>query len=289
MNLNIIFSILFASGLFIILRLFSLKGVNNFYGIVINYFIAATCSFLNNWQQNIIQLPGAIDYLTISFSIGFLFIVVFLLTARVTQVSGVGIASVAAKLSMVIPITLGVYLYHDSMPVLKIIGLVLALVAVSVINLKDSNEHKHKNSSYLLPFILFIGCGLVDSSIKFAQHYYISDENRQLFIMTLFGSAGLIGAIKMVYDVTLKGKKISINDLIGGASLGTCNYLSLFFLIRSFEFPGAQSSQVFAMVNLGVVIFSSLWAIILFKEHLNKFKIAGLLIAVGAIITLYFS
>ncbi len=288
MNLNIFLSIFFASGLFVILRYFGKTGVNNFHGIVINYFAAAGCSFLNQPKDNIRHFTETAGFLPVSFSIGFLFIVVFLLTAHVTQVSGVGVSSVASKLSMVIPISAGIFLYQENMSVQKLTGLALALMAVSVINLQDRKVHTSLKTVILLPFILFIGCGLVDTSIKFAQHYYISDANRQLFIMSLFGSAGLIGLLKLLYDRIKKDSKISRKSVAGGIILGICNYLSLYFLIRSFEYPGAESSKVFAFVNVGVVILSMVWATFIFQEPLNKFKVTGIFLSISAILILYF-
>ena len=288
MNLNIFLSIFFASGLFVILRYFEKTGVDNFHGIVINYFAAAGCSFLNQLNSNIGHISETAGFLPVSFSIGFLFIVVFLLTAHVTQVSGIGVASVASKLSMVIPISAGVLLYQESLSVPKLTGLGLALTAVSVINLQDRKGHSTEKKAILLPIILFLGCGLVDTSIKYAQQYYISDANRHLFIMSLFGSAGVIGLLKLLYDRVISGRKISRKSAAGGILLGVCNYLSLYFLIRSFEYPGAESSKVFAFVNVGVVILSMVWALLIFREPLNKFKVAGIFLSISAILILYF-
>jgi len=288
MNLNILICILFTSGLFIILRSFSKWGIDNFQGIVFNYFVAGSCALLHDFNNNVLYFPECRPFIPVSLGIGLMFILVFMLTAKVTQVAGVGVASVASKLSMVIPITAGVMLYHDGMGFQKIAGLVLALAAVFLINLTQKGEDKKAGNSWFLPVVLFIGCGIVDTSIKFSQHFYMTDHTRHLMIMCMFFSAGILGFMKLVYEVLFRKMKINLKNAGGGLILGTCNYLSIFFLIRSFEFPGAESSKVFAMVNLGVVLFCTAWAVVIYREQLNKFKITGLLIAVSAIIILYF-
>lgn len=287
MNKFIFLSILFASGLFVILRFFSKKGIDNFHGIVVNYFVASAFSFFNSPFENWIYLTSIKEFLPASFLIGFLFIVVFLFTAKVTQTAGIGIASVSSKLSLVIPVIAGVILYNESMQFQKIIGLLLALLSVLIIN-KNTNQQKgNVAGSFLLPLGLFLGCGTVDTAIKFAQHYYMTDQNRQLLIMCMFASAGILGLIKIIFDWIKFRRRISIKSIWGGILLGVCNYYSLYFLIRSFEFEGAESSSVFAMVNLGVVLLSAFWAVVVFKEKFNKFKIAGMVISLFAIYTLY--
>jgi len=288
MDINILLCIFFSSGLFVILRLFARYKVDNFQGIVINYFTAAGFSLFSNLGHNLDHIHECLGFFHITLLVGFLFIVVFMLTAKVTQAYGVGVSSVASKLSMVIPITLGLFLYNEGMALPKIAGLILALVAVVVVNIQEKNSVSAKNA-LLLPVILFIGCGLVDSSIKFTQHHFISDSNRQLFIMCTFGSAGLIGIAKLVYDLAVLKKPFIRNSWFGGLALGACNYYSLFFFIRSFETDGAESSRVFALVNLGVVVLCTVWAVVLFREKINRYKMTGIILSIAAILTLFFA
>ncbi|MGY0406629.1 EamA family transporter, partial [Pseudoalteromonas sp. SYSU M81241] len=62
--------------------------------------------------------------------LGVLFIVIFNLMAKTAQVSGVSAASVATKMSLAIPVIVGVLLYGEHLSILQIIGIILALVAV---------------------------------------------------------------------------------------------------------------------------------------------------------------
>jgi drug/metabolite transporter (DMT)-like permease len=289
MNLDILLTILFTSGLFLVLRGFSKFRVDNFHGIVVNYFTAAACSFFQKFHEDLTQLPECSKFIHITFMTGFLFIVVFLLTAKVTQEYGVGVSSIAAKLSMVIPIFAGVYLYNESMQLLKIGGLIMAVIAVMLVNLQDAKNKKGGVSTFIMPLILFIGCGLVDTSIKYTQHHFISDANRQVFIMCMFGCAGILGLIKLLYDRVRFKKRIGIRSIAGGIILGACNYYSLYFLIRCFESPGAESSKIFAIVNLGVVITCSVIAALFFSESVNRYKVSGILLSVAAILTLYYA
>ena len=61
--------------------------------------------------------------------LGVLFIVIFNLMARTSQQLGVSVASVATKMSLVIPVLAGLLLYGEELNFLKVAGIATALVA----------------------------------------------------------------------------------------------------------------------------------------------------------------
>jgi multidrug transporter EmrE-like cation transporter len=64
------------------------------------------------------------------------------------------------------------------------------------------------------------------------------------------------------------------------------NYFSLLFLVMVLESPGIESSLAFALSNVMVVLISTTFAILLFKEKLTRVNIAGLILAVSSILIL---
>ena len=134
--------------------------------------------------------------------------------------------------------------------------------------------------------MLFIGAGMVDTAIKFAQHHYINDDNRQLVIMSIFASAGIFGVLRLLFEIFIQKKFVSMRSVMGGLLLGTVNYFSIYFLLKCLESPGTESSTVFALVNVGIVITSFLSGLLLFKESVDRNKIIGLILALVAILIL---
>ena len=59
-----------------------------------------------------------------------MFICLFNIIGITAQKNGVAVASVANKLSLIIPVVLSVYLYNEQLSILKIIAVGIALVAV---------------------------------------------------------------------------------------------------------------------------------------------------------------
>ena len=68
-----------------------------------------------------------------------------------------------------------------------------------------------------------------------------------------------------------------------GNSIRLPNYLTLHFFVRSLQSPILESSQVFPVVNMGVIILSAIEGILLFKEKLTPFNWSGIALAVMAI------
>lgn len=285
MILYLLLSILSSAFLLIILRSFPIWKVETMHGIIVNYWTAATLAFLANFEENKQNLPLIGDFWYVTLMIGFLFIVVFFITARTSQKSGIGAASIASKMSMVIPIGAGILLYNEGLGLQKMAGILLAFPAV-ILTSRPSRNSENTTFNWKaagLPALLFVGAGMVDTAIKFAQFHYINDENRQLVIMSIFASAGLFGALRLLFEIFIQKKSVSVKSVLGGLLLGTVNYFSIFFLLKCLESPGTESSTVFALVNVGIVITSFLSGLLLFRESVDRNKIIGLGLALLAI------
>ncbi len=288
MVMYLILTIISSTGLLIILKSFYYWKVNTLHGIIFNYWTATTLSFLIAPSSIINNLHQLNDLWYVAGTIGFLFIIVFYITGRTTQQLGVGVASVASKMSMVIPIAAGLILYNETMGLQKMSGILLAIPAVILVSRPSVKQEgvQFRWSEIWLPVLLFLGAGLVDTAIKFAQFTYMNEDNTQLVIMSIFASAGIIGIIILLYEVLFQKKKLLWRSVVGGLLLGTTNYLSLFFLLKCLEDPASESSTVFAYVNIGVVITSFLTGLFLFSEKAEKNKIIGVVLSLIAIAVL---
>lgn len=286
--LTIFIAALLSTLLYVILKYFQKWGVYNLHGLTANYLTAAGFSFLSNYSSNMQHLEEIPGFISAAMVIGMLFIVVFYIAALTAQNNGVAVTSIAGKMSMVIPIIAGIWLYHDQITFLRFIGIAIAIVAVILSSYRkeeeDTEEAKKKNKMiWLLPVLLFIGSGMVDTCIKISQHYFINENNQELYIAFLFGSAGVTGTSISLYLYFKKRIRIQFKSIAGGILLGITNFYSLVFLIRALAHPGAESSIIFSMSNVMVVLISTFFALSLFREKLSKLNICGLLLAVLSI------
>lgn len=275
----LLLSILSSTGIFVLFKLFSKYNINTLQAIVVNYVTACICGLIFYDGQiktsEIIQT----DWFIPAFGLGFLFIAIFNVMALTAQKNGLSVASVASKMSVIIPIVFGIYVYNESIGTQKIIGIVLALIAVYLTSLKAKDNTVLTQFIYL-PIILFFGSGIIDTSVN----HYAPDDNIPLFSATIFAIAGIIGFAILSYKSLKLKQHFKMKSVPLGIALGIVNYCSIYFLLKALRVDGFESSSIFTVNNVVIVAFSTLIGLLLFKEHISKKNWIGIIIAMVAII-----
>ncbi len=245
--------------------------------------VAATVGF--NSYENTINLSVISNsrWFIGAILLGVLFIAIFNVMALTAQRNGISIASVASKMSVIIPIIFGIYVYNESAGLVKIAGIVLALVAVYMASVKTKQNVPVKNS-LLLPFILFIGSGIIETSLKYIETNYVESDGIPIFSATIFGSAGIIGLLVIAAKIIGKSLIPDLKSIPAGLVLGVINYFSIYFLLKALQYDGAESSTIFTVNNVTIVMLSAVIGFVLFKERLSFKNILGIILAIVSII-----
>lgn len=274
----LLLSVLFSSAIFVVFKLFDKFNINTLQAIVVNYF-TAFCVGIFSYQENInfTSIPNKPWYIG-AIILSCLFISVFNLMALTSQKNGVSVASVAGKMSIVIPVLFGIYLYDENLTIQKIIGIILALFAVFLTTSKGGATVK--KGSFLFPILLFLGSGIIDTLIKYIQTSYVSDSELPLFSAILFLQAGLLGIIVFL----LKPTKIYGKNIIAGVLLGIINYYSIIYLLKALNHKTMGSAEIFTINNVAVVMLTTLVGLLLFKEKLILKNWIGISIAIISIL-----
>lgn len=280
----LILSILSSTAIAIIFKLMDQKNVAILPVIVINYFaalIAGLLLFKGNLSINYILSS---DWIYISILIGSLLIIGFYLIGYTTQKAGIAITTIANKMSVIIPISFSIFYFSESMSALKAIGIVLALASVLMAVYKK-NKSENKSIS-LLPILMFLVIGIIDSAVKLAQHSYVSQEDVSLFSSLSFGLAGIIGITSL--SVQNKHWKSFTRPLVWvfGILIGLANFGSMYFLILSLNQSGLDSSIVYGVNNIGIILISISLAILFFREKLSRINIIGVALALMSVLIL---
>jgi len=276
----LVLSILISSSLFIIFKCFDKYNVNTFQAIIVNYIVACICGFLSFGTIVSITEIAAKPWIIGAMFLGILFIAIFLIMALTSQRNGISVASVASKMSVVIPVIFAVIVYKEQLGFLKVIGIVLALLAVYLTSLKESGVSLNKKN-LLYPFLLFLGSGVIDTTIKYIETTYVAAGEIPLFSAVIFGCAAIIGCIiiSIKKDFNITGKTI-----LGGIALGIPNYYSIYFLLKALQNENFESSTIFTINNVAIVMCSTIFGIILFNEKLSNKNKIGIAIAITSII-----
>ncbi len=279
----LLFSIASSTIILILFKLFDRYNVNTLQAIVVNYITACATGILSyNATIHIDEITSS-NWFFGALALGFLFIAIFNVMALTTQRNGLSVASVAAKMSVIIPVVFGIYMYKEGVGAQKLIGIVLALVAVYLTSIK-SKSSVNSSKGLLLPLLLFLGSGIIDTSIKYLETMYVAKNGIPIFSATIFFFAGTIGIGILIRKAIIKPITIQVKNIVGGIALGIVNYYSIYFLLKALQFEGLESSTIFTVNNVAIVMLSTLIGLMLFREKIYLKNWIGIGIAIASII-----
>ena len=284
MYIEFIVSICASALLLNIFKYFHKFNVVTLNAIVVNYIIAAALSFIVQGEGISFSKAASEPWFEISIVLGILFILLFNLMAYCSNKLGVASTSIANKITFVFPTFLWIIFYSESITVIKVLGLIVALFAIFLTGEK-SKTTSFKGNIFLL-ISLFIGGGLLDTLLSYAQHELVPKEQTSIFFGYLFLFAFLVGFLLMLFQRSKGHPWPTKKDILWGIILGVPNYFSMYLFLRSLkEIP---TSTAFPVANMGVILGSTLLSIVLFKERLSKRKSIALLCAIIAIMFISF-
>ncbi len=280
-------SILFSSLIFVEFKFYTKYQIQTIFAIIVNYITACIVGLLFYKERiDLISIPHK-SWFWGGMALGLLFILIFNLIAVTSQRLGVSVASVATKMSFTIPVLFGVFFFKEALGVLEITGIILAFFAIYLTSTK-ANKIKAKKWALVLPVLVFLGSGIIDTCIKYFQAVHMPEEEYALFSACVFASAGIFGVLFIGFKSINQPIKVNLKNIIGGICLGVPNYFSIFFLLKALQHPTWNSASVFTINNVAIVMFSTLLGILLFKERLTIKNWFGIGMAVLSIVLVAF-
>ncbi len=276
----LLISIISSVSLFICFKEFSKHNINTHAAITINYLTAFIMSFI--YCNKSISLNQIIEseWLFHALALGILFIIMFNVMAITTQKLGISIGSMASKMSLIIPV-IGAYVFNlvTEISTIQIFGILLALLSVYLI----LKRGKLNSKPISIALVLFCGSGIVDFIINYVQESYLAlSSDFPLFIMIVFLVAFLSGIIRNI----INNVKFTIKNVLAGLILGIPNYLSIFYVLKSLNELGGVI--VFPILNIGIVLISSIISFWIYNEQLSRVNWLGIFIACISIILVLF-
>ena len=289
--INLIITITTFSAMVMLFKYFDKIGVNNLTAITFNYFTAGILALFSYRVENsIIELKSNINLnlLICSLIVGVLFVITFNLYAFTAQKIGITLSTIANKMSMIIPILIGLILFKEEVTLIKVIGIFLAIGAIIFSSKEDKKSKKLSQVNMLILSLLFIGQGLADGILNWAQKNILNSDNMNLFFTLTFLSAGLAGGLYIFYKIKTSNFKMNKKSILWGITLGIPNYLTLLYFMKSLKNDLFSSYQVFPIVNIGVIVLCTILSVILFKEKVSFYKWIGVGFGILAISLILF-
>ena len=278
----LIIHILFAIGMFISLKVVNVKRVNKYQAIAVNYFVAMIFTLGDLLIAGTeIQFPAKL--ILPSLIVGTLFVTSFIVMTYSTQKVGIGLTTALNKMSVVIPVSVGIlYLGQDYGLLLKISGIALALLSFFLILYKKSSGAV--KGAFILPAMVFILSGLIDTSMELTNSTSISLEGeRELFLLGIFITAFTLSALSafLAPKSTDYESGFGLKTVLYGSILGLFNFLTSKMILVNVARMGG--SVVFPIHNASVVMLTALIGVIFFKEHFSRKQWVGVILAIIAV------
>jgi len=213
--------------------------------------------------------------------LGILLAGTFVIYSKAISLAGTALATVSARLSVLIPVLLSIMLFGESPNIKMIFGFLLALVTLYLfyLSLKNHNSGSTSKKKYLYLLALLLGIGLIDFSMKLYEHKFLPEE-KGVFVFTIFFSA-FIYTLIYIFANKIKFDKSTYNL---GLILGIPNVLSIHFLLAALS--QVPAIVVFPIMNIGVIVVTATTAYIIWKEKINLYGRIAIAVGIAVILLL---
>ncbi|MGA1196689.1 MAG: hypothetical protein ACO36I_09355 [Candidatus Latescibacterota bacterium] len=205
---------------------------------------------------------------------GTVFISSMLLMNYALTIAPVGPILTAFRMSIIVPIALGIYLWGEPMAPLQFIGLILALFALALMTSHSGQTHHIKGpKAFGLLILVCLWQGISHTCLR-SVHYNGLDALNLQILLIIGTTAGLLGCGVIVF----KKHKPQMPAITLGIFIGLYNAVALCVIMTALShLPG---TLFFPVLGCSVVLLDNLFAHFYWKEHLARPAIAGVGIAI---------
>lgn len=287
----LVLSIFSSSAIYVVFKLFGKYRITTLNALIVNYLTAFILGLL--FQKNV-SLESLLsvtskDWFFGSMALGAMFILVFSLMVITTQRGGMSVVSVASKMSVAIPVIFVILYYNESIGILKVIGILLALVSVYLVSIRKRDGLSIDMRYFIFPLLVFLGSGIIESSLKFLENAYVPDDEVSLFSANTFFFACVTGILFFGFQKLKTKTSFRRKDVLGGLLLGIPNYFSIYFFILALRIDGLDSSSIFIINNVSIVLLSTLLGIVFFREKMIVKNWLGIAVAILSIVLITYT
>ena len=272
-------------------KLFARWQVNTFNAIVINYTVCLLLGTILDPNHTFPFSPEIIhsQWFIWDLLLGVLFISGFNLTARAIQKAGITLTTMMQRMSLITTVSFTVLVFHEHFSWLAFAGLVLALMAIVAINQTGNSISFHQSGKYsLLLILVLLFSSAIEIILFYAEKSGLVGDQQMSFTTHGFGSAAIFGWIALAWRWLKKNKTISGKDIYAGIMLGIPNYFSIYLIILMLN-QGWKGSIMYPMLNVSVLLLSTIIAVIGFKEKLNRLNWVGIGMATLSVLVIAYA
>lgn len=280
----LLLAIIMNAAIFVLFRLFPIYKINRFQAIVFNYIVCVVTGVVfSGGVSAFANVSMSEPWIPYSIGLGFIFIGTFYSMALTTEYFSITVSSIASKISLAIPVLFALFVFDvksKEFDVWNYIGLSLSFVAILLASQKPNTKSAARSWTYLLlPGIVFLLGGLIDTTINFVNFKYLTSEREAVFPILIFFTAAVIGSVVLI----IQRPKFEIRNLVAGVLLGVVNYFSVYYIIRTLSHYQNDGAVVFPLLNMGIILGSMVLSFLFFSEKLSLPKVMAVIVGLVSI------
>ncbi|QMT30639.1 hypothetical protein [Alysiella filiformis] len=281
--LFLICSILASVSVAALLKVARQRGLSIEQMVASNYVIATilTIAFLQP-QTQLGSLNFSGSQIALFVALGVLLPTIFIAMGRSVAVAGIVKSDAAQRLSLFLPVLAAFTIFGETILPHRLVGLILAIFALLLVLHKPQNNtatSEQGAAKWLLA--VWLGYGVIDILFKQLSKQGAAFSGSLLVVFVL------AGALMFAYLLS-KNTLWHKNNLLAGALLGCLNFMNILFYIKAHQAFKDSPTLVFAGMNMGVIVLGTLVGGLAFHEKVNKLNYLGVILALFAIVMLYF-
>ncbi len=279
--LYLLLAIVCASTYSVLFKMFACRDIDSLQAIAFNYITAAILGFsmsLGSMSDGFVLGFGEVG---LSVVMGVMFMAAFVLMARSTATSGVSVTTVAARVSLIIPVVFS-YLFLRGEAEPRWWAIAIILVALVMVIMQPS-KRRRKHSNLWLPLGVFLLFGANNFCLNWAKSGLDTRGGEEQLSAVIFFFAAIASC---AYYMSRRGRKSwSWKAMLGGVMLGVSNFFTTYFMLLGL---GAMPSGVFFPIyHVGIVALVTTLGVLLFKERISKVQFAGMVVAAVGIVAFF--
>ncbi len=216
-------------------------------------------------------------------SLGVLLPTVFVIMGKAVESAGIVKSDAAQRLSLFLPIVASFAIFGEKLTEGRLIGIVLAFVALFCLLWKTEGAKKSTNLTAQIGLLLGVwaGYGVIDILFKQVAKSGTAFAANLLVVFCL-------AAVLMFGYLFSQSTKWTKEGIIGGIFLGGLNFLNIVTYISAHQAMKDNPTLVFAGMNIGVIVLGTLVGALAFKEKISSINAAGISVALVAIGCLFY-
>ncbi len=208
----------------------------------------------------------------------------FWVLALAVRRSGVVRTDAAMRLSLLLPLIAAFTVFGEPLSPAKGIGVVLGLVAITLIVLRRAGHAEDGKSWSGLLLVVFAGMGVIDILFKLMARLGQGSSASVLLAAFVLAAVLSLAAVAWLYRSSRASWRP--RHLLTGLLLGLLNFGNIVFYIQAHRALPTNPALVFAAMNIGVIVTATVVGMLALRERPGRANLAGLALAVIAVVIL---